>query len=209
MARRTEKERRSEQYYKAAKSQGYRSRSAFKLKQMVKANKLLRGVDRVVELCCTPGGWTQVLRELDSTLEIVAVDLNPMPPIQGVKFLQGDILDEKVIDSIRALTGGSADLVLSDCSPNVSGQWELDVARQLALVERTLSVALEILSPDGKALAKVFQGPGFEDLLRETRERFESVKLIKPPASRRKSAEIYLLAIRPKGFSPNVGADNV
>lgn len=198
MARRSEKERRGEHYYKAAKSQGYRSRSAFKLKQIIKGNKLLRGVDRVVELCSSPGGWTQVLRELDPSLEIVAVDLNPMPPVQGVKFLQGDILDDKIMESITALVGGAADLVLSDCSPNVSGQWELDVARQLGLVERTLAIAEEILSPNGKAVAKIFQGPGFEELLKDTRERFTSVKLIKPPASRRKSAEIYLLASIPK-----------
>lgn len=198
MARRSEKERRGEHYYKAAKSQGYRSRSAFKLKQMIKGHKLLKGVDRVVELCSSPGGWTQVLRELDPSLEIVAVDLNPMPPLQGVKFMQGDILDAKTMDSIKALVGGSADLVLSDCSPNVSGQWDLDVARQLSLVERTLSIAEEILSPEGKAIAKVFQGPGFEELLQDAKRKFNAVKLIKPPASRRKSAEIYLLVTGPK-----------
>lgn len=198
MARRSEKERRSEHYYKAAKKQGYRSRSAFKLKQIIKQRKLLKGVDRVVELCCAPGGWTQVLREMDSSLEIVAMDLNQMPPVQGVKFLQGDILDEETIDTIRSLIGGTADLILSDCSPNVSGQWELDVARQLALSERTIEIAARVLSPEGKVLVKVFQGPGFQDFLQETRNRFNSVKLIKPAASRRKSAEIYLLAVEPK-----------
>ncbi|TFF92665.1 RlmE family RNA methyltransferase [Candidatus Thorarchaeota archaeon] len=198
MARRTEKERRGEHYYREAKKQGYRSRSAFKLKQIVKQKKLLRGVDRVVELCCAPGGWTQVLRELDNTLEIVAVDLNQMPPVRGVKFAQGDVLQEKTFEEIEKLTGGSADLVLSDCSPNVSGHWELDVARQLALVERTVEIAMKLLTSKGKVLAKIFQGPGFEDVLKETRQMFKSVRLIKPRASRRKSAEIYMLAVGPR-----------
>lgn len=198
MGRGSERERKKEHYYKAAKKQGYRSRSAFKLKQMIKKYKLLHGVDRVVELCSSPGGWTQIIREIDGSIEIVAVDLNPMPPIQGVKFVHGDILEEETLEKIISLIGGAADLVLSDCSPKVTGQWELDVARQLALAEGTLDIAYRILAPGGKVLTKVFQGPGFQEFLASTRERFNSVKLVKPPASRRTSAEIYLVAIGPK-----------
>ena len=198
-----EKQRKKEHYYQAAKRHGYRARSAYKLRQIAKNQKLLLGVDRVVELCSSPGGWTQVLKELDSSLQIVAVDLASMPPLEGVKFIQGDILDEQVIETIEALTGGSVDLVLSDCSPKVTGQWDLDVARQLSLVEGTIDIAHRLLGNKGKVLTKVFQGPGFQEFLQSVRKKFNSVKLIKPDASRKTSAEMYLLAVGPRGRSPH------
>ena len=198
-----EKQRKKEHYYQAAKRHGYRSRSAYKLRQIAKEQKLLLGVDRVVELCCSPGGWTQVLKELDSSLQIVAIDLEAMTPLEGVTFIQGDILDEKIIERIESLTGGTVDLVLSDCSPKVSGQWDLDVVRQLSLAEGTITIAHRLLVNKGKVLAKVFQGPGFSEFLQSARKKFNSVKLIKPDASRKTSAEIYLLAIGPRGKSPS------
>ncbi|MFW9835528.1 MAG: RlmE family RNA methyltransferase [Candidatus Thorarchaeota archaeon] len=198
-----EKQRKKEHYYRSAKRHGYRSRSAYKLRQIAKSQKLLAGVDRVVELCCSPGGWTQVLKELDGSLQIVAVDLNTMSPLEGVKFIQGDILDEEIIERIETLTGGTVDLVLSDCSPKVTGQWELDVARQLSLVEGTIKIAHRLLGTKGKVLAKVFQGPGFQEFMLSVRKRFNSVRLIKPDASRKTSAEMYLLAIGPQGRSPH------
>ena len=166
-----EKGRKKEHYYQAAKRHGYRSRSAYKLRQIAINHKLLLGVDRVVELCSSPGGWTQVLRELDSSLQIIA------------------------------LTGGSVDLVLSDCSPKVTGQWELDVVRQLSLVEGTVNIAHGLLGSKGKVLSKVFQGPGFQEFMVSVRKKFNSVKLIKPDASRKTSAEMYLLAKGPRGRS--------
>jgi len=201
-----EKERKKEHYYRAAKKHGYRARSAYKLRQIAKSHKLLVGVDRVVELCSSPGGWTQVLKELDSSLQIVAVDLTIMPPLQGVKFIQGDILDEEIIERIESLTGGTVDLVLSDCAPKVTGQWDLDVARQLSLVEGTVNIGHRLLSDKGKVLAKVFQGPGFQEFMQSVKKRFNSVKLIKPDASRKTSAEMYLLAIGPRGRSPREDA---
>lgn len=194
-----EKERKKEHYYRAAKRHGYRSRSAYKLRQIAQSHKLLLGVDRVVELCSSPGGWTQVLRELDPSLQIVAVDLDAMTPLEGVKFVQGDILEKRTIDRIKALTGGSVDLVLSDCSPKVTGHWELDVVRQLSLVEGTIDIAHSLLGQKGKVLSKVFQGPGFQEFMQTVRKRFNSVKLIKPDASRKTSAEMYLLAKGPRG----------
>ncbi|MBE0527520.1 MAG: RlmE family RNA methyltransferase [Candidatus Thorarchaeota archaeon] len=190
--------RRKDPYYLAAKRAGYRSRSAFKIRQMAKDYKLLHGVDIVLELCSAPGGWTQILREIDANLKIVAIDLDAMPPVQGVHFIQGSILDDDIIATAQELIGNSFDLVLSDCSPKVSGQWELDVARQLELAERTFDIAHKVLGPNGKALAKVFQGKGFQEFVQETRKRFNSIKLIKPPASRKTSTEIYLLGIGPR-----------
>lgn len=199
MARGSEGERRKrEHYYRAAKKAGYRSRSAFKIKQMVKDYGLLKGVDIVLELCSAPGGWTQVLRELNQSLRIVAIDLEEMLPIQGVHFIQGSILDDEIIKRAGELVGNSFDLVLSDCSPKVSGHWELDVARQLELAERTFQIGLQVLGPNGKALAKVFQGKGFQEFLQSKREQYNNARLIKPPASRKSSAEIYLLATGPR-----------
>jgi 23S rRNA (uridine2552-2'-O)-methyltransferase len=165
---------------------------------MAKDHKLLHGVDIVLELCSAPGGWTQILHELNSSLKIVAIDLEAMPPVQGAHFIEGSILDDDVIEQAQQLIGNPFDLVLSDCSPKVSGQWDLDVIRQLELAERTFEIAHKVLGPNGKALAKVFQGPGFQEFLQDIKKRFNSIKLIKPPASRKTSAEIYLLAIGPR-----------
>ncbi len=194
-----EKGRKKEHYYQAAKRHGYRSRSAYKLRQIAITHKLLLGVDRVVELCSSPGGWTQVLRELDHSLQIIAVDLEAMTPLEGVKFVQGDILEKETIERIKALTGETVDLVLSDCSPKLTGQWELDVVRQLSLVEGTIDIAHGLLGSKGKVLSKVFQGPGFQEFMVSVRKKFNSVKLIKPAASRKTSAEMYLLAKGPRG----------
>ena len=191
------KPRKKEHYYRAAKKHGYRSRSAYKLRQIAEKYKLLSGVDKVLELCCSPGGWTQVLRELDRHLYIVAVDLQTMQPIENVSFIQGDIQNPETLEEIKKLTEGSVDLVLSDCSPKVSGTWELDVARQLFLVEKTIEMAGNLLGAHGKVLTKVFQGPGFQEFFDSVRSRFNSVRLIKPDASRKTSAEIYLLATEP------------
>jgi len=190
--------RRKDPYYKAAKRAGYRSRAAYKIRQMAKDQKLLQGVDIILELCSAPGGWTQILRELNTSLKIVSIDLDQMPSVQGVHFIQGSILDDDIINQALEIIGGSFDLVLSDCSPKVSGVWSLDVARQLELAGRTFDIGHRVLGPKGKALAKVFQGQGFQELVNDTRRRFNSVKLIKPPASRKTSAEIYLLAIGPR-----------
>ncbi|NOR38638.1 MAG: 23S rRNA methyltransferase [Candidatus Thorarchaeota archaeon] len=192
-----EKDRKKERYYQAAKRHGYRSRSAYKLRQIAKKHNLLKGVDKVLELCCSPGGWTQVLREIDPGLRIVAVDLSPMPPIQDVKFILGDITNPEIIETIEAAIEGAVDLVLSDCSPNVSGTWSLDAVRQIYLAEHTIELAHRILTKNGKVLTKVFQGQGFQEFLKSTRTKFNSVKLVKPEASRSTSAEIYLMAKGP------------
>jgi len=189
--------RKKEHYYKAAKKHGYRARSAYKLRQIAEKHRLLKGVSIAVDLCSSPGGWTQVLRELDASLKIVAVDINPMPPVERVSFVQGDITNSEVLKEIMKLTMGSADLIVSDCSPKVSGNWDLDVARQLGLAEATVDIGLRLLGKNGKVLSKVFQGQGFQEFMQSTRSKFRSVKLIKPDASRKTSAEIYLLAIDP------------
>jgi 23S rRNA (uridine2552-2'-O)-methyltransferase len=194
---RTQEERKREHYYRAAKKHGYRSRSAYKLKQVIAKYKLLSGVNCVLELCSCPGGWTQVLRETESGLTVVAVDIEAMASVDGVTFVRGDITEPKTFEAIKSLTGGRVDLVLSDCSPRVSGAWDMDVARQLFLVEKTFEIASNLLTTRGKVFAKVFQGKGFQELLESLRTRFRFVRLVKPEASRRASAEIYVLAEGP------------
>lgn len=184
--------RRDEQYFQKAKKEGYRSRSAYKLKQIVKKFNLLQGVDVVLELCSSPGGWTQVLRELNPSLEIIAVDIERMAPVMGVRFIRGDIRAEETQSKIKDFTRGEVDLVLSDCSPKVCGNWNIDVARQLELAETTLSIAHDLDSD--KALAKVFEGPGFDDFLNRIRQKFTKTRLVKPDASRKSSSELYLVA---------------
>ncbi len=200
-------DRKKEHYYQAAKKRGYRSRSAFKLKQVASSCGLLSGVNKVLELCCSPGGWTQVLRELDDSLQIVAVDLEPILPVEDVLFIRGDITNQETQSEIEQATGGSVDLVLSDCSPRVSGNWDLDVARQLFLAEATMDLGMKLLGPRGKVFAKVFQGPGFQEFIDSVRLRYDSIRLIKPDASRRTSAEIYVLASYPRKKQSVANAD--
>ncbi len=190
-------DRKKEHYYRAAKAQGYRSRAAFKLKQIIRQYRLLDNVNKVLELCCSPGGWTQVLREMKGSLEIIAVDLNPMKAIPRVKFIRGDITSPETIAEIQRASNGRVDLVVSDCSPHVSGNWEVDVARQLFLVEATIKLALMLIGPNGRVLTKVFRGHGFEEFYQSLRSEFTSVRLLKPDASRKTSAEIYILLSEP------------
>jgi 23S rRNA (uridine2552-2'-O)-methyltransferase len=136
---------------------------------------------------------------MDSGLEIIAVDLNRMDPIERVTFIQGDILESGILDQIKAATRGSVDMVISDCAPKVSGNWDLDVFRQLSLAESTLDIGMKLLDAKGKVLTKVFQGSGFQEFLQTTKKKYRSVKLVKPAASRQSSAEFYLLAIGPIG----------
>ncbi|TFG08059.1 RlmE family RNA methyltransferase [Candidatus Thorarchaeota archaeon] len=154
---RRKKPRTKEHYYKSAKSHGYRARSAYKLRQIASKYNLLDGVSKAVELCSSPGGWTQVLLELSHTIQVIAVDLSPMAPLEGSLFIQGNILDPDIHQKIMDTAGGPVDLVLSDCSPKVSGNWDLDVARQLELAQCTLEIGLRLLRGNGKVLAKVFQ----------------------------------------------------
>ncbi|UCE09105.1 MAG: RlmE family RNA methyltransferase [Candidatus Thorarchaeota archaeon] len=194
---RPKKPRTKEHYYQAAKKHGYRARSAYKLRQVATKHHLLKGVNKVLDLCCAPGSWTQVLLELDAGLRVVAVDLSPIKPMKNVSFIQGDITNPETVMEIEKKTEGSVDLVISDCSPKVSGNWELDTVRQLALVEATIQLAQKLLTPSGKVFTKVFQGKGFQEFLSNVKRQFHSVRLVKPEASRRTSAEIYLLASGP------------
>lgn len=188
-------------FVQRARSEGYRSRAAFKLTQIDAQDKLLRPGMRVVDLGSAPGGWSQVAaRAVGAHGVVVAVDLLPMEPLPGVHFVQGDFREEVVLRQLQGLLAGHrVALVLSDMAPNISGIAVSDQARAEHLAELALDFAREHLSPGGDLLVKVFEGRGAADLRLEMNRSFTKVVVRKPDASRSRSAEHYLLA---RGFRP-------
>ena len=182
-------------YVQRAKAEGYRSRAAYKLMEIDDRDRLIRPGDTVVDLGAAPGGWSQVVaKRLSGRGRIVALDLLEMAPIHGVDFIQGDFREDDVLQQLENLLGGGkVGLVLSDMAPNMSGIPLSDQARVMHLAELGLEFGRNWLKPDGAFLVKVFQGHGYEELVRSMRETFRSVVTRKPDASRDRSAEVYLL----------------
>jgi 23S rRNA (uridine2552-2'-O)-methyltransferase len=192
-------------YVKLAQKEGYRARAAYKLKEIDDALGLIRPGDLVVDLGSAPGAWSQYLRrklspqgaavgELDGV--IVALDLLPMEPIEGVTFLQGDFREPEVLARLEQAVGGrKADAVVSDMAPNLSGIESADAARISHLVELAVAFAQAHLKPEGALVAKVFHGSGYSQLVKLFKETFRVVKPLKPKASRDKSSENFLVGI--------------
>jgi 23S rRNA (uridine2552-2'-O)-methyltransferase len=149
----------------------------------------------VIDLGAAPGGWSQVVVKLvKPTGRIIALDLIPMVPIEGVDFIQGDFADEAVLQILlQQLSPDKADWVISDMAPNMSGNESIDVPRSMHLAELALDFALHVLGVTGGLIIKVFQGEGFDTLLREIRKNFKEVSIRKPKASRGRSREVYIL----------------
>lgn len=179
-------------YVAGAQEAGYRSRAAFKLKEIDKKCGLLKPGLKVVDLGAAPGGWSQVAAE--KGCEVVALDLLAMEPIEGVAFIQMDFMDDKAPEKLKDMLGGPADLVLSDMAPNTTGHKQTDHLRIMAVVEAAHHFALDVLKPGGAFVAKVFQGGAESALLAEMKRQFKTVRHIKPPASRKESSEQYLVA---------------
>ena len=189
----------SDPYVKMAKEQGYRSRACFKLLEMQKKDKLMRKGMTVVDLGAAPGGWSQVAAELvGDSGRVVSSDILPMDGIVGVEFVQGDFTEEAVLNKILNVMGGAAaDLVISDMAPNMSGNGAVDQPASMYLVELALDMARQVLKPKGVFVAKVFQGEGFDEYVRNVRTSFDKVITRKPAASRPRSREVYILG---RGF---------
>lgn len=183
-------------YVKAAQAQGWRSRAAFKLIELDDRYSLIHKGARVIDLGAAPGGWSQVAVRRGAG-PIVGVDLLPLEPVTGARFLLGDFNDADMPDRLRAELGGPANLVLSDMAPNTTGHTATDHIRIIALAELALEFALNVLAPGGAFVAKVLQGGSEKQLLEPMKRAFSSVRHAKPPASRKDSSEMYVVA---KGF---------
>jgi 23S rRNA (uridine2552-2'-O)-methyltransferase len=179
-------------FYRRAKAEGYRARSAFKLQQINKRFRLIRRGDAVLDLGAAPGGWLQVAKEISGG-KVVGVDLLAIDPIEGVATIKADITAPETLELIRGALGGKADVVVCDAAPNLSGNWTLDHARSVDLSRSALRVAEEALKPGGNFLVKVFQGDTFLDYLSEVRGRFRRAQSHSPAASRKESAEMYVV----------------
>lgn len=200
-------------YVKLAQKDGYRARAAYKLKEIDEALHLIQPGHCVVDLGSTPGAWSQYARRklspktatgggaavgaLDG--RILALDILPMAPIEGVTFIQGDIREDRVLAELaQAMHGELADVVLSDMAPNLSGIASADAARVEHLVELALDFAQHHLKPEGALVAKVFHGASYDNLFKRFKAVFVNVKRIKPKASRDRSAETFLVGLGPK-----------
>jgi 23S rRNA (uridine2552-2'-O)-methyltransferase len=185
-------------YVQAAKQQGWRSRAAFKLAELDDRFHLIHRGARVVDLGAAPGGWTQVAARRGAA-QVVAVDLLPMDPVPGSVVLGGDFIEPDVQERLIEALGGKADLVLSDMAPNTTGHAATDHLRIMALAEAALEFAVEVLAEGGGFVAKVFQGGAERQMLDRLKRRFATVRHAKPPASRKESSELYVVAT---GFRP-------
>ena len=186
-------------YVKQAQKDGYRSRASYKLLQLHDKDRLIQPGMLIVDLGSAPGGWSQVAGNLVGARgKVVATDILPMEPVRNVDFILGDFREAAVLEQILAcLDNRKPDLILCDLAPNISGIAMADQASSMYLVELALDMARQVLKPHGTFVAKVFQGAGSEDYLKELRRSFDKLMIRKPPASRPKSSEIYAVA---KGF---------
>ena len=194
-------ERRKDHYYRKAKEEKYRSRAAYKLFQVVEKYDFMKKGDVVVDLGAAPGGWIQAARKVvGSRGFILGVDLESVEPFpeRNVLTMTGDVREEETLQQILKLLPREADAVISDVSPNVSGIWDVDHARQIDLAQQSLGIALKTLKPSGNFLVKVFQGTMLDDFIEEVKQHFEIVRIVKPKASRARSSEMFILGMRLK-----------
>jgi 23S rRNA (uridine2552-2'-O)-methyltransferase len=185
-------------YVQKAQSGGWRSRAVFKLEELDQRERLLKPGSVCLDLGAAPGAWSQYARgRVGAKGRVIATDILPMEPLPGVEFVQGDFREQEVFDKLLALLPrGQVDVVLSDMAPPFSGIDAVDQPRSMHLAELGLDMARRVLKPGGDALIKVFQGSGFQELVRGVRGEFTQVRVVKPKASRARSPEMYLLALK-------------
>lgn len=183
-------------YVQQARRDGWRSRAVYKLEQIDQKEHLLKPGMVCVDLGSAPGSWSQYVTEkLKGRARIVAIDLLEMDPLSNVEFVLGDFRDDEVFERLLQSFGDAgADLVMSDMAPNITGTKSVDQPRSMYLVELALDMARRVLKPGGSFVCKVFQGEGFDEFVRDSRNSFGRVRVIKPKASRTGSREVYLVA---------------
>ena len=190
-------------YVKQAQKDGYRSRASYKLLEVQEKYKLIRPGMSVVDLGAAPGGWSQVTsRLIGGQGRLIASDILEMDSIPDVTFIQGDFTEDAVLAQILEAVGNSqVDLVISDMAPNMSGTPAVDMPKAMFLCELALDLAARILKPGGNFVIKVFQGEGFDAYVKDARQKFDKVQMIKPDSSRGSSREQYMLAWGYRGHS--------
>lgn len=188
-----------DEYVKKAQAMGYRSRAVFKLIEIQEKDKIIKPGINIVDLGAAPGGWSEYVSKIvGKKNKVIALDLLPIDPIDGVDFIQGDFREDDVLEQLyKVLDGEPVHLLLSDMAPNMSGSREMDQPRAIYLGELALDAAQHILAKGGTFLIKMFQGAGFDEYYNQVRQQFSSVVIRKPKASRPRSNEVYILA---KGF---------
>ncbi len=186
-------------FVKQAQLDGYRSRSAYKLVELNEKDRLIKPGMRLLDLGSAPGGWSQVAGKLVGRKgRVLATDILPMDPVTNVDFIQGDFTDDRVVEQLLVwLGGGKFDLIISDIAPNLSGIDSADQAGSMYFLDLALDMARKTLKPGANFAAKMFQGSGSDDYVKELRKSFEKVLIRKPAASRAQSREVYIVA---KGF---------
>jgi 23S rRNA (uridine2552-2'-O)-methyltransferase len=185
-----------DEFVKRAQREGWRSRAVFKLEEIQRRDHILKPGMSVVDLGAAPGGWSQyALGIVGRSGRVVAMDILPMDPLPGVEFVQGDFREDGVLETLlNLLNGREIDLVMSDIAPNISGMDAVDQPRAMYLAELAVDFADRVLRPGGDLLVKLFQGEGFDTLLKDLRSRYARVCMRKPRASRPRSREVYALA---------------
>jgi len=194
-------ERKKDYYYRKAKEEKYRSRATYKLFQAIEKYHFIKKGDVVVDLGAAPGGWVQAARKtVGSKGFVLGVDLKPIEPFSqtNVRTIISDINEQETLEQILSMIPKKADVVISDASPNISGIWEVDHARQIDLAHKSFEIALETLKPSGNFFVKVFEGDLLNDFIKKVKRHFGVVRIMKPQASRAKSSEIFVLGMHLK-----------
>lgn len=185
-----------DEYVKRARREDFRSRAVYKLDEIQQKDRILKPGMTIVDLGAAPGGWSQyAARILKGRCRIIAVDILPMDPLDGVEFIQGDFRENEVLDLLMEKVNSTpVDLVMSDMAPNISGMDAVDQPRSMYLAELAVDFAGQVLHEGGDLLFKAFQGEGFDALVRVLRAQYGQVRIRKPKASRPRSREVYVLA---------------
>jgi len=184
-------------YFKKAKEEGFRARSVYKLFNLNKKYHIISKNNKVLDLGCSPGSWLQAsLKIVGTNGFVLGIDIIPIKEIKNTKFIQADITEKETIEKIKSISD-NFDVIISDLSPKTSGIKELDNEKSIQLNEAALKISEQVIKENGNFLCKIFQGPYFQEFLKNISKKFKFVKCHKPEASRKESKEIYIIA---KGF---------
>lgn len=197
MTKQWQRDLRHDEFYKRAKSEGYRSRAVFKLKQINNRFKIFKKGDIVLDLGAAPGGWSEVALEFVGTNGLViGVDLVRIKPLENVIFLVGDITDEGLVDVLKKKVNNKmVNILISDAAPNISGNYSIDQARSVYLASAALKIAEHLLIQNGNFIVKVFEGEDFNSFINQVKKRFRKYKIFSPKASRARSSETYIIGL--------------